>query len=209
MKLSIDDIILSTGYVINDKFPEIVNIVDERQSTIREWQNKVIKLLPDYKKKLASTIGKPDKENQLVLLNYLKLLSVYYLADFLCKKLSAFFDSNLSDKLKIDQKLKDIRGGVFEFIDNFNMKIDDLLEDDATGFIRMHKIIGGFNSSNNETINELYGEIGDFSVINDKSYSNIVEIIISMGMCDSLFRMATKCTDPTTNTICNFKQMWE
>ena len=185
---------------------------DKTSKKLNGWQKNVIKLLSNSKKNLENSIGKSDiKEQRLCLLSYLKLCSIYKLADFLSKKIYEYNNSE-SVKYKEDNleklyvELKEFERIVFNFIDIFNARIDDCLDsNDEKAFDWMCMNINGLEgrivSSEIESIKKLLGKIKDVEVIPGYSYNKIVDFIRNGMKDDAVYDTAIKCIDPKNISI--------
>lgn len=165
---------------------------DKTSKKLNGWQKKVIKLLSNSQEGLKNSIG---KGRQLCLLNYLKLRFIYKFAEYLYKKIDKYSGNG-------ENELKEFERIVFNFIDIFNVRIDDCLDsNDEKAFDWMCLNINGLEeritSSKDENIKNLLGNIkDDIKVIPGYSYSTIVDFIRDGMKDDVVYDTAIKCIDP-------------
>ena len=185
--------------------------INEANDILKEWQKKVIKLLPDSKKSLRKSIGKSDlKEQQLSLFSYLKLRVIYNLAYCLNYRIKKFIRNDESRYYNVNEiygELREFENFVFDFINYFNGYIDDFLTDEVTGFFRMHECVTYLEDHVNSSAQckdliELFGGIkaNINKVIPYYSYSKIIDII-SRGKINSLYGKVIGCKEFTEINI--------
>lgn len=184
-------------------YPDFWNKANECVPILKDWQEKVLEILPQYKNRLPSCCKElKTNEQKLSLLNYIKLRSVYSMASSLMKTID-LLGHDLSDVTqKKDEEV--ICKRFQEFQNMYNHIIgfrSEIITDDVAGFFRLYDAI----------VNKL-GYRYDFSVIQIKinhaiwSYRDIIGHIRGNGLqYFELSRDAYECTDdPTMSDIKGF-----
>lgn len=158
-------------------YPEIWETAHECLKRLEIWQNMLVELLPDYKRRV------PDN---------LKLRSLYGLASFIWEKVNLYCHQLASgtdnqgqvDKDAVLEKLI----GLFEAFDQVD--IFDIVKDSATGFQKLEQAFKGF---------------GDYPVLAGYMFSDILGIVNTQGWNnDGLCTAVKEDTTPSETNLGGF-----
>ena len=183
--------------IIHDNYPEIWNSARECVCALIEWQNAVVELLPVFQEEMPDSFEKlEDIKAQIVLLNYIKLRSIYSLSERMwktidnsCRNLAESHRSMDEDSI---EKFKGELDRVFDIIESFPFK--NIAEDNASGFFRLDQSIMRYKDNNGAK---------DFVVFpKDGRYSDISGAMIRTGVRNMyLWEMAVNSQDPEKPSI--------
>ena len=183
--------------ILQTELPDLWIEADDSIHILKEWQEKVVKLLPKFKKKLPDDFEKLKRStSQISLLNYIKLRSIYGMSeklwesiDYLCHQIAE--NHNRGDKDKVDDlklQLDEIQKRMED------IPVADFVKDNSCGFFRLYQAIESFNPRL------------DFSVFKARkgiwSYYDITGNIHGYGLqYESLGKDAFESLDPTASSI--------
>jgi len=183
--------------IVEDEYPEMFETGKGCLCELEKLQEKVVELLPSYKKQVAdSQNNRGTKEAQAHLLNYLKLRSLYSFAckiaeqvNLRCRKL-AVRDEDQEDKEIALAKLYEAFGKV---------DFDDIVQDDKEGSRKLEQAVESFGDI---TYFESFGDITYFNVMDCWSFHDIVGTLNDEETSlDDLWRSAIESLDPTKPNI--------
>ena len=172
--------------IVEDEYPEMFETGKGCLCELEKLQEKVVELLPSYKKQVAdSQNNRGTKEAQALLLNYLKLRSLYSFAckiaeqvNLRCRNL-AVCDEDQEEKEIVLAKSYEAFGKV---------DFDDIVQDDKEGFRKLEQAV------------ESFGDI--IYVMDCWSFHDIVGTLNNGGSSlDDLWRSAIESLDPTKPNI--------
>lgn len=179
--------------IVQKEYPDFWNAASECGHVLEEWQNLIVKLLPIHKEQLPKSFDElENKESQTIMLNYLKLRSIYSLAEMLWEQIN-----KLCHELAVENnegKRRDVENTKIKLIATFE-KIDsipiiEIVEDFIKGFDKLHQEISNF----------------DFVVL-PMRYSDICGIVYNKGIQEeSLWESALNSQDPTEPDITDFME---
>ena len=179
--------------ILQKEFPDFWGGANELVRILRELQNLLVELLPEYKQVLPHALEKlEDKNYQNICLNYIKYRILYAFAKEVWKETEQHC-TVIATKPNDNDSAKEALIHSFEVFDAY--PLIDIVGNDETGYKTMNEMI------------EKYDPHFDFTVLSTGSwrYSDIIGIIQSHGLKSkqfvSLLNDAIADPDPTKASI--------
>ena len=193
--------------IIETEYPEIDAAANDCFHSLEDLQKMVVDLLPPCKKKLHDYfVLSQIREAQICMMNYLKLRSLYGLANFIGDQINCHCRRLASCALDKDQEGEDdAKNKVLALMEHLSqIPFVAIAQDEACGFFRLHQLI------------ESLEERMDFLVLqglngNNKhvtwSYRDLTGTIANNGLqYESLWAFVAKNPDPTAPSIGGFME---
>ena len=174
--------------IVEDEYPEMFETGTGCLCELEKLQEKVVELLPSYKKQVAdSQNNRGTKEAQAHLLNYLKLRSFY---SFACK-IAEQVNLRCRELAVRDEDQEDKEIALTKFYEAFGkVDFDDIVQDDKEGFRKLEQAVDSF------------GKRTDFTVMDRWSFLDIVGTLNNgESYLDVLWSSAIESLDPTKPNI--------
>ena len=179
--------------IIEDEFPEMFETGTGCLYELVRWQEKVVDLLPSYKKQVVdSQYNRETKEAQAHLQNYLKLRSLY---GFACKIAEQVNQRCRELADRGENQKENALAHLFEAFGKVDF--DDIVQDDQEGFHKLEQTVEGFKKDA-----ELFSQIACSKVVGMWTFYDIVTPLKNgKSPSDSLWEAAIGSTDPTKPNI--------
>ena len=129
--------------ILQKEYPDFLNGANHLVRILRELQNLLVELLPQYKQALSQAVEKLGVKNyQNICLNYIKYRILYAFAEKVWK-MTEQYCTDIATKPDDNDSAKDALFRSFEVFDEYNLY--DIVENDETGYNAMNEMIGKLN----------------------------------------------------------------
>lgn len=179
--------------ILQKEYPDFWCGANELVRILRELQNLIVELLPQYKKVLPITFEKLEDENhQIICLNYIKYRILYAFAEAVWKKTEQHC-TDIATKPNDNDPAKAALIHSFEVFDAY--PLEDIVGTDKTGYETMNEMIEKFEPH----------FVFKVLSIGSWDYHDITGVIQSYGLkskqFEQLWKDALADSDPTKTSI--------
>lgn len=195
------------NYTLRETFenecPDLKALSEQCISDLENWQKMTVKLFPVYLQQvLKANENRTSKMAQLVLMNYIKLRSIYAFAHEIwsqvnseCHHVACAIDENDPEG---ETKAKST---LLNCLEQFGrIQVMDIVKDEVSGFFRLYQQVEEFKSRMD--ILQVLHRISKDGLHVQSSFRDIVGAIQNEGMLsENLWEMATKSPYPTEPSI--------
>lgn len=195
------------NYTLRETFenecPDLMALSEKCIRDLENWQKMTMELFPVYHKQvLEASKNRTSKMAQMVLINYIKLRSVYAFAREIWDKVNkecrnVAFAINENDP---EGEVK-AKSALFKCLDGFGqISVIDIVKDEVSGFFRLYKQVEDYDSI--PDILQVLLWISEDGCHIQLSFRDIVGAIRGEGLLSEyLWEMSTKCPYPTEPSI--------
>lgn len=133
--------------IVEYNHSEIWNPAKECISELEKWQKPLVELMPSVKTALPTDAGKRASEKaQIVLINYLKLRSLYGLAHEIGEQVNHWcHELGVSGNVQDEEGINEAKAVLTDLFEAFG-KVDavDIAHDNVNGFQKLEQAVEGF-----------------------------------------------------------------
>lgn len=185
--------------IFKNDYPDLWGRSEKCISELENWQKKTVELFPVYHQKvLEANENRTSKMAQLVLMNYIKLRTIYAFARQIWEKVNSECHNVAYAKNDNDHDGEEkATSALVKCLEGFErFSIIDIVKDEVSGFFRLYQQVEDYKSRMD--ILQVLHRISEDGLHVQSSFRDIVGTIQSEGMLsEHLWEMATKSPYPS------------